>query len=179
MSTATQPAVTAEFALGMREFFLQNLEKEMNTTSRVVQAIPAAKSSWRPDPKAKTALELAWHIVTVDVLFTEYIAKGSFEKMMEEEKELNSKIPKTPDEIVVYYKKNFPAAMERVRAMSPNQLLTPIDFMGAFKMPAFTYLSFINNHTIHHRGQLSTYLRPMGSKVPSIYGPSGDEEWKG
>jgi uncharacterized damage-inducible protein DinB len=40
------------------------------------------------------------------------------------------------------------------------------------------YLSFVNNHSIHHRGELATYLRPMGSKVPAIYGPSADEEWK-
>ena len=44
--------------------------------------------------------------------------------------------------------------------------------------PVFSYLTFCLCHTIHHRGQMSTYLRPMGSKVPGIYGPSADEEWK-
>jgi uncharacterized damage-inducible protein DinB len=47
-----------------------------------------------------------------------------------------------------------------------------------FNLPAVLYLGFLNNHTIHHRGELSTYLRPMGSKVPSIYGGSYDEPFQ-
>jgi uncharacterized damage-inducible protein DinB len=53
-----------------------------------------------------------------------------------------------------------------------------VDFMGAFNFPAVVYLSFLNNHSIHHRGELATYLRPIGSKVPSIYGGSYDEPMK-
>ena len=64
-------------------------------------------------------------------------------------------------------------------AMTPEQLTTPVDFAGVFKMPAFFYLGFVNNHSVHHRGQLAAYLRPMGSKVPSIYGGSDDEPWNG
>ena len=56
-----------------------------------------------------------------------------------------------------------------------EQLLTPIEFFGVFNLPAALYLGFLNNHSIHHRGELTTYLRPMGSKVPSIYGGSYDE----
>jgi uncharacterized damage-inducible protein DinB len=73
--------------------------------------------------------------------------------------------------------RNFTRAMSRVRA--PEQLTTPVDFLGAFNFPAVLYLSFVNNHSIHHRGQLSVYLRPMGAKVPSIYGGSADEPWTG
>ena len=47
--------------------------------------------------------------------------------------------------------------------------------MGVFNFPAAFYLAFLNNHSIHHRGELATYLRPMGSKVPAIYGGSYDE----
>ena len=54
------------------------------------------------------------------------------------------------------------------------QLLQPIDFRGMFKMPALGYVQIAINHSIHHRGQLSMYLRPMGAKVPSIYGESYD-----
>jgi len=54
-----------------------------------------------------------------------------------------------------------------------------IPFFGVMEMPAVAYLNFMNLHTAHHRGQLSTYLRPMGSKVPSIYGGSADEPFKG
>ena len=65
--------------------------------------------------------------------------------------------------------------MARVAAMTAEQLMTPVEFFGVFNFPAVMYLGFLNNHSIHHRGELSTYLRPMGSKVPSIYGGSYDE----
>jgi uncharacterized damage-inducible protein DinB len=66
----------------------------------------------------------------------------------------------------------------RVHTLSAEQLLTPVDFLGAFNMPAVFYLGFLNNHCIHHRGALATYLRPMGSKVPSIYGGSFDQPFQ-
>ena len=53
-------------------------------------------------------------------------------------------------------------------------MLKIIDFRGMFQLPAVMYLGFILSHTVHHRGQLSTYLRPMGSKVPAMYGESYD-----
>jgi uncharacterized damage-inducible protein DinB len=70
-------------------------------------------------------------------------------------------------------------ATERVRKLSPEQLMKPIEFFGVFNLPAAFYMGFLNNHSIHHRGQLAAYLRPMGSKCPSIYGGSYDEPWQG
>jgi len=67
--------------------------------------------------------------------------------------------------------------IDRVRALSAEKLVTPIDFFGVFNLPGAFYLGFLNNHCIHHRGQLATYLRPMGAKCPSIYGGSYDEPW--
>jgi uncharacterized damage-inducible protein DinB len=81
--------------------------------------------------------------------------------------------------LVDWYDKNFKRAAARVSALTPEQLATPIDFMGVFNLPAVSYLGFLNNHSIHHRGALATYLRPMGSKCPSIYGGSYDEPWQG
>jgi len=82
-------------------------------------------------------------------------------------------------ELVKWYDSNMNRAIGRVRGMTPEHLCTPVDFYGVFNMPAVFYLAFVNNHSIHHRGQLSGYLRPMGSKVPSIYGGSADEPWPG
>jgi uncharacterized damage-inducible protein DinB len=63
--------------------------------------------------------------------------------------------------------------------MTAEQLLTPVPFFGVMSLPVFQYLIMVNNHSTHHRGQLSTYLRPMRSKVPSIYGGSADEPFTG
>ena len=172
MATA-QPSPSPEFAKTYRDMMLQGLQQEMQTTKKVVGAIPDARRDYRPDPKARTAWDLAWHLVTVDVQFLEEIAEGRF-NMEPRYKDA----PKTVAEMVTWYGKNFTRAMEKARAMSGEQLLKNIDFYGIFNFPAFMYLSFVNNHSIHHRGELATYLRPMGSKVPCIYGPSADEEWK-
>jgi len=77
--------------------------------------------------------------------------------------------------VVSWYDENLRRGVARVAALTPEQLLTPVEFFGVFNLPAVLYLGFLNNHSIHHRGELATYLRPMGSKVPSIYGGSYDE----
>jgi uncharacterized damage-inducible protein DinB len=82
--------------------------------------------------------------------------------------------PKTVAELVDWYDRNMTRSADRVHALTAEQLLTPIQFF-TFNLPAAFYLAFLNNHSIHHRGELATYLRPMGSKVPSIYGASFDE----
>ena len=68
----------------------------------------------------------------------------------------------------------FKANLKQIEGLSGEQLTQSVDFRGMFQMPAVSFLTLSQNHTIHHRGQLSTYLRPMGGKVPSIYGESVD-----
>jgi uncharacterized damage-inducible protein DinB len=62
--------------------------------------------------------------------------------------------------------------------MDPKKLAMPISFFGLLNHPAVVYLTLLQNHSIHHRGQLSTYIRPMGGKVPAIYGGSADEPFE-
>ena len=172
--SAPQPALSPEFAVGTRESMLQGLSREMETTKKVIAAIPEDKRDYRPDPKARTAWELAWHLASSDVQMTDEIADHKFtmEPRFKEE-------PKSVADMVEWYDGNFKRAIARVRDMTPEQLCTPVDFYGVFNLPAVFYLTFVNNHSIHHRGQLAVYLRPMGSKVPSIYGGSADEPWQG
>ena len=75
--------------------------------------------------------------------------------------------------MIAYYDENVPALLEKLSTMSNEKLAAPIAF-ATWNEPAVTYLTLSLKHSIHHRGQLSAYLRPMGGKVPSIYGPSGD-----
>jgi uncharacterized damage-inducible protein DinB len=171
---APQPALSPEFAVGMRESVLQGLGRELEITKKVIAAIPEDKRDYRPDPKARTAWELAWHLASCDVQMTDEVADQKFDMEPRFKEE-----PKTVAELVDWYDKNFKRAIARVQALSPEQLCTPVDFMGVFNLPDVFYLTFVNNHSIHHRGQLAVYLRPMGSKVPSIYGGSADEPWQG
>lgn len=170
--SAPQQSLSPEFAAGLREVMLQGLAREMETTKKVLGAVLDNKRDFRLDPKSRTAWELAWHIASCDVQMTDEVAEQKFEMEPRFKEE-----PKNVAELVKWYDANFNRAMGRVRAMTPEQLCTPVDFYGVFNMPAVFYLSFVNNHSIHHRGQLAAYLRSMGSKVPSIYGGSADEPW--
>lgn len=174
MATA-ETCVTADFALGYREMMLQGLANEVQTTKKVLSAIPEGTKDYRPDPNARSAWELAWHLANTDVQFLDGIADGKFtmETPGDEHK------PHTVTQLVTWYEENMARATERVRQLSPAQLIKAIDFFGVFHLPAAFYLGVMNNHCIHHRGQLATYLRPMGSKCPSIYGGSYDEPWQG
>lgn len=161
--------ITPEFALGYRAVLLDGFKNEVEVTKRVIGAIPDAKADYRPDPNARTARELMWHLANTDVQFLDGIADLKFNMETSETK------PQTAAEVVAWYDENMKRGIARVEAMSAEQLLTPVNFFGVFNMPSVFYLGFLNNHCIHHRGELATYLRPMGSKVPSIYGGSYDE----
>lgn len=161
--------MTPEFAAGLRAMMLEGIEREAECTKRVIAAIPDDKSEYRPDPNARSAKELAWHIANTDVQFLDGIADLKFSMESPETK------PQTSAEVAKWYDENMKRGIARVAALSPEQLLTPIEFFGVFNLPAVAYLGFLNNHSVHHRGELATYLRPMGSKVPSIYGGSYDE----
>ena len=172
MSTATA-GITADFAVGYRDFIVEDLAREAEITKKVVAAVLESKKDFKLDPKGRSAGELAWHILSVDVQFLNEIVEGEF-KMEERYKD-----PGTIAGMVAWYAKEYPAALERIKQLNPQQLTHQLDFYGAFHFPAFVYLSFAQKHAIHHRGQLAAYLRPLGSKVPDIYGGSADEPWKG
>ena len=164
------PAPTPEFALGYRAMMLDGLAQEAAITKKVLAAIPEGKRDYRPDPNARTAWELAWHLANSDAQFLDAIADLKFNMPPPQPTDK----PRTVAELVAWYDRNMKRGADRVRALSAEQLLTPVQFF-TFNFPAVFYLGFLNNHSIHHRGELATYLRPMGSKVPSIYGGSYDE----
>lgn len=168
----SQQGLTPEFAQGYCAMMIDGIVREAEITKKVIAAVPDAAADYRPDPCARTARELAWHLANTDVQFLDGIADLSFKMDNPEHK------PQTSAEVVAWYDENLKRGAARVAAMTPEQLMTPIDFYGVFNLPAVLYLGFLNNHSIHHRGELATYLRPMGSKVPSIYGGSYDEPFQ-
>src|SRR6266850_725688 len=81
---------------------------------------------------------------------------------------------KTPADFAAWYAERFEKNCEALTKLSGDQLFKMVDFRGMFQRPAVTFLQIGLNHSIHHSGQLTTYLRPMGGKVPAIYGESYD-----
>ena len=157
----------AAFLLGMT---LPTLKREHATTKTVIEAIPLDKGDYRPEPVAKSALELAWHIVAAEHRFLGGVADGVFDFTPNHRPET----VRNSADIAKWYADSFAKNLARIEAMSGEDLAKAIDFRGLMQLPAVIYLNFSNSHSIHHRGQLSVYLRPMGAKVPAIYGESYD-----
>jgi uncharacterized damage-inducible protein DinB len=155
-----------------KEFFIKYWEKEAPATRKVISRIPQDRCEYRADPKARTAREIAWLIVREETVLADGMEKGVFNW---------SEVPAPAliAEIVAEYDRHHDTVTKILRAVAaPNwEKQIPFLFGGQEVMKEIGYdmaWSFLLDQ-IHHRGQLSTYLRPMGAKVPAIYGPSADE----
>jgi uncharacterized damage-inducible protein DinB len=149
---------------------LMSIKAERPVTQAVIAAIPADKCDYTPDPVTRSAIELAWHIVAAENRFLEAVVDGVFDLSPRPRPEP----VRTPADVNAWYDERLPGLVERLKAVAGEALAKPIDFRGLFTFPAVMFLRIGLNHTVHHRGQLSMYLRPMGASVPSIYGESYD-----
>ena len=150
-------------------------ESEFPVTCQVLAAVKDDTRDYKPDPKSRTAWELATHLATADVWFMESIANGAFVWNPEAAKAEVSRFANV-NAVVEFYKATVPGKFAALRALPPEKMTEVLDFFGFLKMPRAQFIAFASNHSIHHRGQLAAYLRAMGSKVPNIYGPSADAE---
>jgi uncharacterized damage-inducible protein DinB len=155
------------------DFLIADFEMEMQTTLRVFEAVPTGQLDYQPDAKSKTALGLIRHITLEDEWLLNCIANGEFTPPPDDSDACGIM---NPAGAVARYKEKVPAALDRVRAMPGEKLAEVIDLLGMIQLPGINFLSMTVKHSVHHRGQLSTYLRPMGGKVPGIYGPSADTQ---
>ena len=158
----------AEFWL--HDVLLGALKNEHRMTKSVIEAVPVDKGDYRPDPHAKSANELAWHIAVAEIRFLETVLNGAFDTAPRPQPESL----KTSADIVAFYVDGFEKNFAKVAQLHGEPLVKIVDFRGLFQVPAVSIAQISILHSAHHRGQLSTYLRPMGSKVPSIYGESYD-----
>ena len=167
----TRPLTAEHAEFWLQDVLLGTLKNEHRTTKRILEAVPADKADYRPDPVSKTAMELIRHIAVAENRFLETTINGEFNGAA-------GAIPeavKTPVEVAAWYADGFTRNFEKLTQMNGDQLLKVVDFRGIFRLPAVAYVQLGMSHTIHHRGQLSSYLRSMGAKVPSIYGESYDD----
>lgn len=155
------------------DFLIANFENEMQTTLRVIQEVPNNHLDYRPDAKGKTGLGLVRHIALEDAWLLNCIANGQFTPPPDDSDACGIM---NPADAAARYKKDVPTALDRVRAMTGEKLADVIDLLGMVQGPGINFLAMALKHSVHHRGQLSTYLRPMGGKVPGIYGPSADTQ---
>jgi uncharacterized damage-inducible protein DinB len=140
--------------------------KEAKTTRKVLVRIPEG-SAYRPDPKSRTAQEIAWQIVCEEKMIIGALESGKAEWAP-------PPMPATMKEVGEAYETQSAGMEPRWTALSAAQWDGTLDFFGSTRPASAMAWNFLFD-IVHHRGQISTYLRPMGSTVPQIYGPSADE----
>jgi len=161
-----------EQARFLLDFYLPRLKFEQVTTKRILAAVPEDQGDYRPHPGSMSARRLSVHLAATEMWFLDAVIEHKFK---------DDDVP-PPDELLAgedmagWYEENFARRFARLGTLSGQHLATPVDYIGLRKDPVVAYLSFSLRHSAHHRGQLSSYLRPMGAKVPAIYVESGDEQ---
>jgi uncharacterized damage-inducible protein DinB len=155
---------------------LQELEQEAATTRRVLERVPEDQLEWRPHEKARTLGELALHVAIVPGGVAE-LASGP--SPAQAPAFIDPK-PATAAELVPALERSIATAKARLGTMDDKTLMSTLRLVDGqrelFAIPRAALLrSIMLNHWYHHRGQLTVYLRALGIALPSIYGPSADE----
>jgi uncharacterized damage-inducible protein DinB len=163
----------------VKQQYLDAYESEHERTMRVLRAFPADKSELRPHPRLKSARELAWMFVLERGLGRTVMSDGFATKSANQGKPPDP--PASWDEVLAAIEKTHQDFGAVVRALPDDQLNETVKFFTAPRtlsdVRRMDFLWFLLHDEIHHRGQFSIYLRMADAKVPSIYGPSGDEPW--
>jgi uncharacterized damage-inducible protein DinB len=149
-----------------KSLFTKFWTDEAKTTRNVLGRIPEG-NDYKPDPKSRTAKEIAWQIVCEEKMIIEALENGSAEWAP-------PPMPSTMKEVADAYAKQSDDIISRWNALPADRWNGQLEFFGSKRPASPMAWSFLFD-IVHHRGQITTYLRPMGSTVPQIYGPSGDE----
>jgi uncharacterized damage-inducible protein DinB len=154
------------------EFCRKQRKAELPAFQKVLKAVPQDGSDYRPDPKARTGRELAWVLAQEEAALVALLDTGTVEWKDE-------KPPARMEAIVTAFEKSAALVNERLERLDDAGWEKKARFLmgggAAWEDTMRQFLWGFLFDAIHHRGQLSTYLRPMGGKVPSIYGPSADD----
>jgi uncharacterized damage-inducible protein DinB len=149
-----------------KSLFTEFWGKESRTTSTVLGRIPEG-SDYRPDPKSRTAREIAWQIVNEEKMIIDALEHGTAAWAP-------PPAPATMKELCEAYDRQSAEIVRRLQALPAARWEGTLDFFGSQRVASPMAWNFLFD-IVHHRGQITTYLRPMGSTVPQIYGPSADE----
>jgi uncharacterized damage-inducible protein DinB len=167
-ATALTPAISP---------MLDELRQESATTRRVLDRIPADKLNWKPCESSLTAGQIAFHLAAIPGVFAKLLGPDTFDVPKDA---FTFAHPATKEEILSTFDSGVAAAAQFLAGLTDEQArglwTTRSEGRTMMQLPRSNAVRMLMlNHAVHHRGQLSIYLREMGVAVPAIYGPSGDE----
>jgi uncharacterized damage-inducible protein DinB len=163
--------------MAVRDAFLAEFDHEMGTTRKLLDRVPDAELAWKPHDKSMSLGRLATHVATIPHWSESILKTQSFNMA-------DAPPPEAPKQSRADLLRVFDEAVRTARAamdVSDAEWMAMWSFRNGpaeiFSMPrASAFRTFVLNHGIHHRGQLSVYLRLLNIPVPAIYGPSADEQ---
>jgi uncharacterized damage-inducible protein DinB len=158
---------------------LPEYDHEMSVTRRLLERVPDEHLMWKPHEKSYTLGALAAHLANIPTWVGWTLDKDLYD-LDAPPPDSRSRQPAACAEVLEAFDRNVQAARAKMTSKTDGELLTPwsLKARGAivFTMPKIAVLrSFVMNHAIHHRGQLSVYLRLRDVPLPMIYGPTADE----
>jgi uncharacterized damage-inducible protein DinB len=162
--------------MSLSDALLQELEQEARTTRRVLERVPDAHLTWKPHEKSRSLGQLALHVATM----TGGVATLASTPVAQAPKFENEPAASTAAELLPALEESLTKARGILQGMDDASMMATFKVMAGDRevmaMPRVAFLRAIMlNHWYHHRGQLSVYLRELNVPVPSIYGPSADE----
>jgi uncharacterized damage-inducible protein DinB len=165
--------------MSMKEAMLSEFDHETAMTRRVLQRVPAADHGWKPHPKSSSLGALATHLSNLLSWVETVMTKDGFD--LAGSSGPRPTIPSTNAELLAIFDRNAAAARRHLASASDAELIQPWTLRAGehaiFTQPRIGVLrSMVIGHSIHHRGQMTVYLRLRDVPVPSIYGPSADEQ---
>jgi uncharacterized damage-inducible protein DinB len=160
--------------MNLNEPLIAELQIEAGTTRKMLERLPEHSLGWKPHEKSRTLGEIAAHIANLPGLFIASLDRDEFDRH-----DYQTTTETGPD-ILDTFDKNISRALEVVKTLSDERLLSPWRYKYGqqviFEMPRLVVIrTTALNHLIHHRGQLSVYLRLLNVPLPSVYGPTADE----
>jgi uncharacterized damage-inducible protein DinB len=170
---------TLEAAMRITDSLLPEYDHEMGTTRKLLERVPESAFAWRPHPRSWSMIELASHLRTLPQWAGTILNDDSFDLAIVPPAG-SVQAPGSQAELVASFERNVASTRARLASMSDAELMQTWALKRGgqemFSVPRVAaFRSFILSHSIHHRGQLSVYLRMNDVPVPSIYGPSADE----
>ncbi len=161
------------------EWLLPEFDREMGLTRRVLERVPDGQFGWKPHEQSMTLGRLAEHLAELPQWLTRTMTDAGIDYTAERPAGYRS--PDTRGAVLALFDKHAAEARSALAGRTDAELLAPwtLRHQGkeVFTMPKVSVVrGFVINHIVHHRGQLTVYLRMQGVALPSIYGPSADEQ---
>src|SRR5712691_298001 len=162
------------------ETLLPEFDQEMATTRRVLERVPEGQLGWKPHEKSMTLARLAGHVAEIPGYGVATINTDSLDVNPPGGRPYEPLVASSRAQLLAAFDKNAAESRAAIAGASDETMAKSWSLLAAghtvFQMPKVAVLrTMVLSHLIHHRGQLSVYLRQTGALVPSIYGPSADE----